>query len=232
MLTPILEKLILCGKATFNTLCIGGSQKTIFNVSPDRYIIITDITIFHHLDSQSIELTDLDLTRLTSTNMLTQLNIFSDRSYNHFIVRNEFDLEQKGQNWHVLPKGHTKFDTYLVHNTDVSFSWIKSADMKSFNGDTEATSVARPLPFDYGKEGQPNQQVVLTNTVAGSVPTWRINQAGQSYPLLDTITTNQLQFPVNPVTTLNNFNFAFSYPVANINYVEIFGELTNISATL
>lgn len=232
MLTPALEKLILCGKASFNTLTIGGSQKTIFNVSSDRYIIITDITIFHHLDMRTIELTDAQLNDYMTKKMLTQLNIFSDRSYNHFIIRNEFDVEQKGQNWHVLPKGHTKFDTYLIHNTDISFSWVKSAEMKSFNGDTEALSVARPLPFDYGKQGQPNQQVVLTNDVAGSVPTWKINQAGNSYPLLDNIATNQLQFPVNPLTTLEFFDYNWAFPIANINYVEIFGELTNISATL
>lgn len=118
-----------------------------------------------------------------------------------------------------------------MHNTDISFTWIKSADMKAFLGDTEAISTARPLPFDYGKIGQNNQQVVLTNDVAGT-PNWSINQAGNSYPLPNLVTTNQLQFPVNAVTTLNNFDQSFQYPVANIGYVEIFEELNNISATL
>lgn len=231
MLTPYLEKLILCGKAAYNTLSIGGSQKSIFNVAKDRYIIITDITIFNHLDARSIELTDQGLTDYLATNMLTQLSIFSDRSYNNFIVRNEFEIAQKGQNWHVLPKGHTKFDAYLIHNTDISFTWIKSADMKANLGDTEAISTARPLPFDYGKIGQNNQQVVLTNDVAGTIG-YKINQAGNTYPLPNLVTTNQLQFPVNTVTTLNNFNLSFQYPVANIGFVEVFEELTNLSGTL
>lgn len=76
MLTPHLEKLILCGKASYNTLSIGGSQKTIFNVAKDRYIIITDLTIFNHLDFRSIELTDAQLNDYVKTNMLTQLSIF------------------------------------------------------------------------------------------------------------------------------------------------------------
>ena len=50
MLTPHLEKLILCGKAAYNTLSIGGSQKTIFNVAKDRYIIITDINKFRKVN--------------------------------------------------------------------------------------------------------------------------------------------------------------------------------------
>lgn len=231
MLTPNLEKLILCGKAAYNTLSIGGSQKTIFNVAKDRFIIITDITIFHHLDFRGIELTDIQLNDYMKTNMLTQLTVFSDRSYNNFIVRNEFDIAQKGQNWHVLPKGHTKFDTYLIHNTDISFTWIKSADMKSFLGDTEAISTARPFPFDYGKIGQPNQQVVLKNDVGGTL-NWSINQAGNTYPLPNLVTTNQLQFPVNTVTTLNNCDLAYQYPVANIGFIEVFEEINNISATL
>jgi hypothetical protein len=232
MLTPHLEKLILCGKAAYNTLSIGGSQKTIFNVAKDRYIIITDITIFHHLDSRTLEFTDATFQDYMATNMLTQLSIFSDRSFNNFIVRNDFEISQRGAgNWHILPKGSTKFDAYLIHNTDISFTWIKSADMKANLGDTEAISTARPLPFDYGKIGQNNQQVVLTNDVSGT-PGYKINQAGNTYPLPNLVTTNQLQFPVNAVTTLNNFNFAFSYPVANIGYVEVFEELTNLSGTL
>jgi hypothetical protein len=231
MLTPALEKLILCGKASFNTFVVGGSQKTILNVTDDRYIIITDITVFHHLDTPSIQLTDVELNALFDKSCITQLSIFSDRSYNHFLIRNEFDLEQKGQNWHVVPKGHTKFDTYLVHNTDVAFTWLKSSKMLSLLGDTPAESVGRPLPFDYGKAGQPNQNVVLTNTLATATP-WNINQTGNAYPLPNLVQTNQLQYPVDPGTTMNNFSNCFQFPIANINYVEIFGELTNISATL
>jgi hypothetical protein len=232
MLTPYLEKLILCGKASYNTLSIGGSQKTIFNVAKDRFIIITDLTIFNHLDiNRTFELTDIQFNDYMSRNMLTQLSIFSDRSYNNFIVRNEFDFETRNNLWHVLPKGHTKFDTYLIHNTDISFTWIKSADMKAFPGDTEAISTARPFPFDYGKIGQVNQQVVLKNDVAGTLG-WSINQAGNTYPLPNLVTTNQLQFPVNPVTTLQNFELSYQYPVANIGFVEVFEEINNISATL
>ena len=232
MLTPKLEKLVLCGKASFNTLSIGGSEKTILNVTSDRYIIITDIIVFHHLDNRSIEMTDTELNDYFTKNSLTQLSIFSDRSYNNFVIRNEFDIEQKGQNWHVTPKGHTKIDTYLIHNTDVSFNWAKSVDFRSSpRAVSPALSVARPVPFDYGKNGQNAVGTVQFNKLSTVLP-WNINQQGSFQLLASDTQTNQLQFPVTTETQLQNFQKSFQYPIAIINYVEVFGELTNISATL
>jgi hypothetical protein len=231
MLTPALEKLILCGKASFNTFTIGGSEKTILNVTNDRYIIITDITISHHLDNRSIELNDTQLIDFFNKHSLTQLQIFSDRSYNHFVYRNEFMIVEKGNNsFHVIPSGQTKFDTYLIHNTDVSFSWVKSFNQTNARSVTPAVSVGRPVPFDYGKEGQNSLGVVRTNTLNTVLP-WRINQGGTATQTNNT-QTNELQFPVTDETVLVNFAESYQYPIANINYVEIFGELTNISATL
>ena len=230
MLTPKLEKLILNGKASYNTLCIGGSEKTIFNVSNDRYIIITDITIHSHLDKPSIELTDEELNAYFKSNSLTQLSIFSDRSYNHFIIRNELNIVQKGSNWHVTPKGHFHFDTYLIHNTDIAFSWVKSFDHRSARSNTPAESVGRPAPFDYGKEGQNVAGVVINNTLNTVLP-WKINQGG-SYTADDTTMSNELQYPATTETTPLYLNESFQFPIANVGYVEIFGELTNISATL
>ena len=53
MITPHLEKLILCGKASYNTFVIGGSEKCILNVDNDRFIIITDIIYFSQLNLKS-----------------------------------------------------------------------------------------------------------------------------------------------------------------------------------
>jgi hypothetical protein len=231
MLTPHLEKLILCGKASYNTFVFGGSEKSILNITNDRYIIITDITIFHHLDNLKIELTNEELNNQVGSKMLTQLCVFSDRSFNHFIIRNEYDITEKGNNFHVIPKGHTKFDTYLIHDRSIAFNWILSTKMTNFPGDTEATSVGRPKPFDYGKQGQPVQSVVLVSDLATIIP-WKINHAGESYPLINQVQTNQLQYPVDRNTTPNFLTQTFQFPIANISYVEVFEPLTNISATL
>ncbi len=53
MLTPILEKLILSGKASYNTFVVGGSEKHILNVENDRFIIITDLLYFHEVNLNS-----------------------------------------------------------------------------------------------------------------------------------------------------------------------------------
>lgn len=232
MLTPHLEKLILSGKASFNTLAVGGSEKTILNVGQDRYIVITDITVFHHLDFRAIELTDAQLNTFFQKNSLTQLSVFSDRSFNHFVIRNQFEFSQSlnGQNWHLIPKGSTKFDTFLIHNNDVAFSWVKSIEQRNARANTPAESVGRPVPFDYGKEGQPVAGVIRTNTLGTVIP-WLINQGG-SYTATDRTQTNELQYPATTETTLLNFEYSFQFPIANISYVEVFGNLDNISATL
>lgn len=231
MLTPALEKLILCGKASYNTFTIGGSEKTVLNVTNDRYIIITDIVISHHLDNGRLDFTEATLNQFLGEQQLTQLQIFSDRSYNHFVFRNEYMILEKGNNnFHVIPSGQTKFDTYLIHNTDISFSWAKSYTQQVARAVTPATSVGRPVPFDYGKEGQNSVGVVRTNTLNTLLP-WRINQGGTATQTNNT-QTNELQYPITTETQLVNFTESWQFPVANIGYVEIFGELTNISATL
>jgi hypothetical protein len=232
MLTPALEKLILCGKANYNTFTIGGSQKSILNVAKDRFIIITDLTISHHLENLSIVLTDRQFDEFMIEKMLTQLCIFSDRSFNHFIIRNEFNFVRNDTNgnFHVLPAGQTKFDTYLIHNTDVAFNWILSKDNLPTYGVTPAEGVGRPVPFDYGADGQRTQNIVLNNTLATITP-WIINQGGTATQTNNTA-TNQLQYPVDPDTTPVNFSQNFGFPICNVGYVEIYEEINNISATL
>ena len=168
------------------------------------FIIITDITISHHLDSFNINFNDGDFDDFMKEKMLTQLCVFSDRSFNHFIIRNEFNFVRNDTNgrFHVLPAGHTKFDTYLIHNTDVAFNWITSAPNTPAFGVTPAESVGRPVPFDYGANGQRSQNVVLNNTLTTLTP-WIINQGGTATQTNNTA-TNQLQFPVDPATTPNN----------------------------
>jgi hypothetical protein len=232
MITPGIEKLILCGKANYNTFTIGGSEKSILNVAKDRFIIITDITVSHHLDSFNIVFNDGAFDRFMQAKMLTQLCVFSDRGFNHFIVRNEFNFVRNDTNgnFHVLPAGHTKFDTYLIHNTDVAFNWITSAPNTPAFGVTPAESVGRQVPFDYGADGQRTQNVVLSNTLTTLTP-WIINQGGTATQTNNTA-TNQLQFPVDSQTTPNNLATNFGFPIANIGYVEVYEEIGNLSATI
>jgi len=232
MITPGLEKLILSGKANYNTFCVGGSEKTILNVAKDRFIVITDITIHHSLNNYEIQINDGDFDKFMEQKMLTQLGIFSDRIFNHFVIRNEFNFVRNDTNnrFHVLPAGSTKFDTYIVHNSDVAFNWITSCQNLPIVGTTPAQSVGRPVPFDYGAEGQRTQNITLQNDLSILTP-WIINQGGTATQTNDTA-ANQLQFPVDAVTTPINMGETFAYPIANIGYVEIYEEIGNISASI
>jgi hypothetical protein len=64
-----------------------------------------------------------------------------------------------------------------------------------------------------------------------TVTPWTINQGGTATQTNDTA-TNQLQFPVDPVTTPNNLATNFGFPIANIGYVEVYEEIGNLSATI
>lgn len=235
MLTPYLEKLILCGKAASNTFVFGASEKSVLNVPNDRYIIITDITYYSHLDAESIHFnTETDLENFMYSRACTQLKIFSDRSFNHYIFRNSFTISTQANSGHfqVLPNGCIKLDTYLIHNTDVCFNWAvgtKAGD--GVVGISPAKSVGKSVPFDYGKEGdQQSRAVRLVSKVIGDSPTLISNQG--TYTNLGGNTYNELTFPVDGTNAPKFLDAAFQFPLAHINYVEIFGNLTDIQATL
>jgi hypothetical protein len=159
MLTAQLEKMILEGRASYNTFIAGGSQKHILNVYKDRFIIITDLT--YHAGA------NLDKTRGASREAIntfladalnTQVKIFSTKSQNAYIFRNNVQIIPNGNlgEFWVLPFGSVKLDTYLIHESDVSFSFSYAGERRSVtNGTTKAQSIAFAPPFDYGKDGQP-----------------------------------------------------------------------------
>ena len=128
MITPHLEKLILCGKASYNTYVIGGAQKCILNVANDRFIIITDLTYFSQLnlddDVSNINMSEANLQILVN-NLNTQLKIFSRKSNNTFLFRNQIEIATNltSPAHDVFPVGSVKLDTFLIHDQDVSFTF-------------------------------------------------------------------------------------------------------------
>ena len=61
MITPILEKLILSGRAFYKTAVVGGS-KTTLNIENDRFIIITDILFLGYGTSSASIFADVNTT--------------------------------------------------------------------------------------------------------------------------------------------------------------------------
>jgi hypothetical protein len=234
MITPLLERLILNGSAEFKTFIAGGSEKCILNVPNDHFIIITSIQYFSALKSEII-LLDLPAIAALQEKFNTQLKIFSTRRVNTFLFRDSLNFMVElstGQNI-VTPQGAFTIDTYLVHETDVAFTFSYAGELRDQTRTVlDGRSVGFTPPFDYGKEGQAGS---LSVREVSSVPVSdtlkdRQAQGGQLYIREDGFTTqNQCIFPVDLANKYTNLDRAFSYPICNVNYILIKGLPTNIS---
>lgn len=236
MLTPVLEKLILCGKASYNTFVIGGSEKNILNVQNDRFIIITDLQYFgevNHVKARDADITAIN--DLKKNHLNTQLKVFSTKSQNTFLFRNNLliqPLKSDYLSFSVQPIGSTKLDTYLIHESDVSFTFSYAGDrVLQPAAITKSESIAFPPPFDYGKAGQIGAMAVrtITEDLAGVVHT--VN-GGELYLKSPNPQNLELSFPVWPGSQATELIKSESYPIVLVSYVEILGNPTNISATL
>lgn len=233
MLTHNLERLVLSGKASYNTFCIGGSQKHVLNVKNDRFIIITDLTYFSavNTENKNLGLTEEELKKLLD-NFNTQVRIFSNKSFNQYIFRNQVTVNPNlASTLHdVWPVGSVKLDTYLIHENDVSFTFSYAGARALVDlGNSEADSIAFAPPYDYGKDGQPG---VLPVRLKGSAGTTKTSNSGQNKVDPNDQIDLQLSFPVDASTNILGLDNPVCYPILQVGYVEILGNPTNISATM
>lgn len=241
MLTPTLEKLVLSGNATYNTFVVGGTEKHILNVPSNRFIIITDITYFSQLQTSdgNAHITRNQIENELLPQLNTQLKVFSNKSVNNFVFRNNFNIAPTsflpGANannfFFVTPTGSVKLDTYLIHESDVSFTFsLAKGEVDVLRDKTPVKSIAYPPPFDYGKG-----DAALDVRLIGQDSDYRFQNtvAGTVQPFIDGKANSlQLQFPIGAATALQNIDTPVAYPIVLISYVEIYGNPTNVSATL
>jgi hypothetical protein len=239
MITPHLEKLILCGKASFNTFVAGASEKSVLFVDNDRFIIITGLTYFPGVNAAKC----LDLT-LTETeailNQNTQVKIFSEKSINNYIFRNALNIAEVRtsatvRNFSLTPGAPIKLDSYLIHDSSVSFTFSYAGIViDQVRSITKAQSVAYPQPIDYGKEGQTALPVRTVGLTSGALNPVNIYSGGKFSNDGSSNGFNEFVYPVDAATAIpiTNLNQAANYPLLLVDYVEIIGNPTNISATL
>lgn len=234
MITPKLEQLIWEGKAFFKTFVAGGSQRHNFNIQNDRFIIITDITYFNSGHFRADESgAGNTWANMSAQGMNTQLTILGEKGVNRFLFRNSFvgvPHNNSGQIQHLLPVGHTVINTYLLHTTQVAFTFSFAQDLQNqVVGNTPGEYYALQPPTDYGKDGTPG---VLPVTLSGEA-------FGGTAPLIDLFGANatggqteskEFNFPVvtaNNIPATNREN-SWAYPILHVNYVEIIGLPNNI----
>ena len=238
MITDKLQNLIISGKAIYNTITIGGGQKFVLNVKKNRFIIIHNIV---YMGASKLNILGNNLEKLNDLENLgnTQLKIFSNKSKNQFMFRDFYDISiltnEPETLYAVTPKGVTNIDTYLIHESDISFTFSNCGLSASIiNANSPADSPAQPQPNDYGSDGQsgittPTRQV--STSVLGLVKKQTL--IGGSAFIQGGGNTEELQFtfPVDSTTDYVQLDNPGSYPIVNIQYVEVKGIPANLSGT-
>jgi len=218
MLTPKLEELILKGRAFFKTFVAGGTKHTL-SFGDDRFIIITDITYFPMNVPDNEEV----------ANHNTQVAIYGERGYNHFIFRNYNNTNVNNANIHGFCSP-TTIDLYLMHTKQVGFSFCNAPYFTNLNNgiaNTENPGYAPPL--EYGIDGQPSPATVIL-TMDSINTTIQNNLTTRPAPSLNE--SQQLFFGFDNVNSFANWmanNSVYEYPLLHVNYVEILGLPNNLS---
>tara|TARA_R110000868_G_scaffold381825_2_gene648272 strand:- start:1695 stop:2348 length:654 start_codon:yes stop_codon:yes gene_type:complete len=215
MITPTLEKLILCGKAFYKTFVAGGEKHTL-NISEDRFIIITDITYF--------PMNCLPRTDEGKANHNTQVAIYGERGYNHFIFRNYNNTNVNNANVHGFCSPVT-INTFMLHEQQVGFSFCNAPYFTNIVGGVANTeNPSYNPPIDYGKNGDPGVvAVVLTaDDFSGA-----IQNNFTVRPASGIVESQQLRFPFTNSTTFD-IQDNYEYPLMIVNYVEVLGTANNI----
>jgi hypothetical protein len=240
MLTSKLEDLIWKGKAFPKTFCVGGTQKHVLNIQPDRFIIITDLLYFPHISINQEESSEpyidfRDINKWISINHIsTQLTILGEKNFNRFQFRNNINFLQSPDDARLflgIPATPTSLDTYLIHTTGVSFTFSFGTPLTPTDGGTLPDSTAFSNPVDYGKLGD----LVVDNTTqindvsTGITQFFNYVSREAGYNGIDA-TTNELAYPVDNDTNINsNYRkFGNSHPIVQVSYVEILGSPNNI----
>jgi hypothetical protein len=222
MISPKLEKLIWEGKAFYKTY-VAGPQKSTLNIDNDRFIIITDINFSGYTN--------------TAFNMPNiQLNVYGEKGFNHYLFRttkayqgiyyDSATSELKFVNNLTIATEPQKIDTYLIHTTQVGFSFIEGLAFTAplIAVASESNPSLQP-PLDYGKNGDTGAiPVTVSATTGGTMLNFFTNRL--AYTLPDgSVTTQQIQYPASAARLPQASEL---YCFANINYIEILGQPENM----
>ena len=216
MLTPKLEEWILCGKAFFKTFVAGGDKHTL-TFGNDRFIIITDITYF-----------PMNVTpRGGLSNHNTQVAIYGERGYNHYIFRNYNNTNVNNANIHGFCSPVT-INTYLLHDQQVGFSFCNAPLFQNLiNGVANTDNPGYAPPIEFGIDGQPGAVAVTTQMDTPGVNI--ITEKMTSRNLPGSLESRQLLFPFELSNQFGpGINNSQEYPLLLVNYVEVIGSSNNI----
>ena len=233
MITPKLEALIWEGKAFYRTYIAGGVERSTLPIENDRFIIITDITYFSTLPAEEDpEFANNTHAPIYANGQQTQLTVLGERGVNRFMFRNGYSAigTAAGRDYRLLPLGSHLINTYLLHTTEVAFTFSFGGNqLATFAGNVPAeSSAAYPPPTDYGRFGQPGAVAVSTRRIFPGTANFENTYTNRPQPAVDS--SKEYSYPVDALTQItNNLTTASpGMPFAQISYVEILGQPNNI----
>ena len=130
----------------------------------------------------------------------------------------------------LLPIGSHTINTYLLHTTEVAFSFSFGGNqIASFVGNVPPESeAAYQPPTDYGRAGQPGAvPVVVTRQFPGTAV---FENTYVNRPQAGTDSAKEYSYPVDATTQINSALTTASpgMPYAQVCYVEILGQPNNM----
>lgn len=169
---------------------------------------------------------------------IVQVSILGERGFNHYMFKNRTlgiipvwatDINEAVRAQGVFPADAQTINTYLLHTTQVGFSFIQRPDnqFSATDSNTPYNNPAYQSLLDYGKEGDPVivpiSQVITNDTLRNFV----MNTAA-GIPAAGNV-SNQYQYPAQGNTRPFPIEPSSAGPyVLNVNYVEILGQPNNI----
>lgn len=226
MITPILEKWLIAGKAKIRTHTHWLSAVSKIDVPTNKFIVITDITISPCVNFSNNE--DTNSAVIADKNALLQVDLFSGNDERKtFYARSDYEYLTKDEIAYIKNSPPVHFNTLLVYDKNVYVACLKPGGINNHNGFTFGFLSNTQLPepaISYGN----NEQVLKTvNMICGmNYAPAGVNESGavggqisnQPIALID---DNSIFG--NPETNLYNYN----YPLILLQYVIVNEQMRN-----
>jgi len=225
MLTPKLEDLIFSGQAMYKTAAMGIGMAQAIVIPQNSYAVITDLHIQPFKDTETAAYEDMET--YYQQNYINQVWIRSRLGNNHFVIRpNTTNVHQKSAGAHFISFQSEHFNTYLVHDGVIRFTWnhlesppqwaaIDNNQLQDISNEESAglgtASIApgfttiKQIAFGNGQNYQP------PTSVRDPQP---VNLQGAD---------QYRQYPYSNQLTGNTSN-VFAFPIVNVGYVQIQGK--------
>lgn len=233
-----IKNLLATGQAAFKTHVVGMSGSSLIGVGKDTVTIIVGLKYFHFLDIAEAEFRNQAAPfSAVYDRSVTQINIKSPKSKNHYIVRDNIVCTRLSSGagtvnqWQV--NGETNFNCFLVHEDNIQIEIVKTppaANQAVAISDVAAATIQKsPPPEGYGNATQPTailQPVQINASIPDNYSHVPLSVPLQGNPAGLPISTNSAKFPVNATTALVSMDNSGAYksrayPILNVDMIEI-----------